>query len=87
MTSYCPQTRFAAAPDRWFGGEGVRYATRAEAEASLAEIIAARPDLLETRVVESIRKPTNIWQDGYSIPRGPTPTDRADMPKNYRDPH
>ena len=74
MTTYCPQTRYAQQPDTWLGGEGIRYATREEAQASLAEIIATRGDLLETRIVESVHKPTSVWRivdgRGYSIPRG-----------------
>ena len=61
MNSYCPQTRFAQEPDKWWGGEGIRYATREEAQASLAEIIATRSDLLETRIVASWRKANATW--------------------------
>lgn len=75
MTSYCPQTRYAQQPDVWLGGQGVRFATPEEAQASLARLIATRDDLLETRIVESTHKPTDAWViagngEGYAIPRG-----------------
>ena len=61
MTSYLAMTRFAGGPDTWCGLEGRRYATPQEAQASLAELIATRDDLLETRIDESPFKPTNLW--------------------------
>jgi hypothetical protein len=63
MTSYCPQVRYAAAPDQWLGGEntGWRYATFDEAQASLTHIKLTREDLLESRVIESRLKPTR-WK-------------------------
>ena len=82
MTSYCPQTKFSTDPLlRWNGGEGLRFATPEEAQASLAEVIAGRADLIETRIFESRHKPSFNWvvvvdpidgtAKGYAIPRGP----------------
>ena len=82
MTTYCPQTRYAARPDLWLGGEGVRYATREEAEASMEHIRAYREDLLETRVIESSYKPTHVWKDGRRISRS-SPT-ISTSPTNFR---
>jgi hypothetical protein len=66
MTSYIPQTRFAAAPERWFGN--YRYETPGQAEANLASIRARREDLIDSRILESPLKPSNggklkPWQD------------------------
>jgi hypothetical protein len=59
MTSYIPQTKFAANPDKWWGA--YRYETRDEAEANLANIRAKREDLIDSRIVESPHGPT----EGY----------------------
>jgi len=58
MTSYLALTRFDGDPD-WGGLRGRRYATPQEAQASLTEIM--RSDLVESRIVESPYKPTNLW--------------------------
>lgn len=75
MTSYYAQTRYAERPDQWQGSTVLRFATSAEAEASLAPIIAGYPNLVETRIVESPFAPTDDWViapngQGYACPRG-----------------
>jgi hypothetical protein len=62
MTSYCPQTRFAGmGENEWAGRDHLRFATEAEAEASLAQLRTERADLIETRIVISPKKPTMVW--------------------------
>ena len=69
MTSYCPQTRFTwSPPDKWHGSKRHRFATREEAEASLEHIRIERSDLLETRVIELLHKPTRAWVYGTCVP-------------------
>lgn len=71
-SSFFPQLRYAAAPDRWIGNDSFRLPDRAATEAYLASIRAGRDDVLETRVVDSSFKPTHIWnfEHGVLIPRG-----------------
>ena len=66
MTSYCLQARYAGdPPDIWQGDDihGMRFATPEEAQASSAHIM--RADLVETRIVESQRKPNFVMRAGF----------------------
>ena len=72
MISYCPQARYAGdLPGQWAGSDihGMRFATPEEAQASFACIM--REDLIETRVIESLRKPNFVMRAGepYSLPK------------------
>ena len=91
MTSYCPQARYAG-DDDWQRDTRFRFATREEAQASLAHVIATRDDLIGTRIVEIAHGANFKWvvvidpidgtATGAAIPRGNR--ELRDPPKKYR---
>ena len=55
-TSFCPQARYADAPEEWRDGE--RYATHDEALGWNDHLLRSRDDIVATRVVASELEPT-----------------------------
>ena len=56
MTSYCPQARYAAAPEEWQAGE--HYRTAQEALRWNDHLLRSRDDIIAVRVVASNWEPT-----------------------------
>jgi hypothetical protein len=47
--------------DQWADGDGLRFATEAEAQAFLDHYKTERDDLVATRIVPSPKEPTMVW--------------------------
>ena len=68
MTSYAPQV-IADSSGKWCGN-GLRFATREEAEAQVAALAWRWTLVRDTRVVESDDPPRHAWIDGEVQPIG-----------------
>ena len=55
-TSFCPQARYADAPEQWCDGE--RYATHDEALSWNNHLLRSHDDIVATRVIASELEPT-----------------------------
>ena len=89
MTSWCPQTCYEASPDQWDGGDKLRFATEAEAEAFLASIRPSFP-IIATRIIPSDKPLTMVWYFDLNMMGKPKPPknkvrpDKQYRPRNYR---
>lgn len=66
MKSFAPEV-IADASGKWVGN-ALRFATREEAEANVANLADRWMAVRETRVVESADPPNYCWLDGVLIP-------------------
>jgi hypothetical protein len=84
MTSYIPEILWAKADGKWIGSKGLRFATRAEAEAHIAWVKAREAqrryddepsEILETRVKETHWGHTFVWDFENNLGRERIPAD------------
>lgn len=67
MTSYYPDVLYRQARGKWTDAKKFRFATKAEAEAYLAQLRTKRDDILETRVVETPHKHGWVWNFEHGV--------------------